>query len=336
MSPTRRVPRRQLGLLAATTIAVTLLAACGGGGSTATTSSAASDDGKTVFGFSQVGAESGWRSANTKSIQDSAKRAGIELKFSDAQGKQENQIKAIKSSHRPGRGRDHPRSGRRGRLGTRAPRSQRGEIPVILIDRGVKRVGDESLFATLIASDFVDQGRMAAEWLAKQRRAASATSSSFRARPAPPPPTTAKAGFAEGHQGVPRHEHHRVQTGDFRRAEGRKVMESIINAEGKKIEAVYGHNDDMAIGAIQAIESAGLKPGVDIKIVTIDAIKDGMTALSNGRINFIAECSPLLGPQLMELVKKIKAGEPVDARIVTTETTFNQEQAKAALPNRQY
>ena len=125
------------------------------------------------------------------------------------------------------------------------------------------------------------------------------------------------------------------QTGSFTRTKGKKVMEAFLKAN-PKIDVLFAHNDDMGIGAIEAIESAGLKPGVDIKIVTIDAVKDGMTALSNGKINFIAECSPLLGPQLMELVKKIEAGEPVDARIVTTETTFNQAQAKAALPNRQY
>ena len=92
----------------------------------------------------------------------------------------------------------------------------------------------------------------------------------------------------------------------------------------------------MALGAIEAIEAAGKKPGTDIKIITVDAVKDGMTALAAGKINYIVECSPLLGPQLMDLAKKVKAGEQIPNRVLTEETTFTQEQAKAALPERKY
>jgi simple sugar transport system substrate-binding protein len=92
----------------------------------------------------------------------------------------------------------------------------------------------------------------------------------------------------------------------------------------------------MGLGAIEAIEAAGLVPGEDIKIVTVDAVKDGMTALSEGKINFIVECSPLLGPQLVDIAEKVAAGETVEKRIVTEETTFTQEQATEALPDRQY
>ena len=84
------------------------------------------------------------------------------------------------------------------------------------------------------------------------------------------------------------------------------------------------------------LKEAGLKPGKDIKIVSIDAVKDGMTALSEGKINYIVECNPLLGPQLMELVKKVKAGQSVPARVETQETAFDQAAAKTALPTRQY
>jgi ABC-type sugar transport system substrate-binding protein len=92
----------------------------------------------------------------------------------------------------------------------------------------------------------------------------------------------------------------------------------------------------MGLGAIEAIEAAGLVPGVDIQIVTIDAVHDGMVALSEGKINFIVECSPLLGPQLMQLTGQVLAGETVPDRVVTEETTFTQEQATEALPDRQY
>lgn len=112
-------------------------------------------------------------------------------------------------------------------------------------------------------------------------------------------------------------------------------MEAFLKAN-KDIDVLYAHNDDMGLGAIEAIEGAGLKPGVDIRIITVDAVKDGMQALADGKINYIVECSPLLGPQLMDLVKKVVAGESVPERVLTEETTFTQEQAKAALPNRQY
>ena len=99
---------------------------------------------------------------------------------------------------------------------------------------------------------------------------------------------------------------------------------------------VYAHNDDMGLGAIEAIEAAGLEPGKDIKIITVDAVHDGMVALSEGKINFIVECSPLLGPQLMDIAQKVLDGEEVEPRILTEETTFTQEQAIEALPDRQY
>ena len=112
-------------------------------------------------------------------------------------------------------------------------------------------------------------------------------------------------------------------------------MTAFLKAHSK-IDLLFAHNDDMGLGAIDAIEAAGLKPGVDIKIVTIDAVHDGMQALADGKINFIAECSPLLGPQLMDLVKKVNAGQTVPTRIVTKETTFTRAQAKKALPTRKY
>ena len=112
-------------------------------------------------------------------------------------------------------------------------------------------------------------------------------------------------------------------------------METFLNSEDG-IDVVYAHNDDMGLGAIEAIEAAGLTPGKDIKIITVDAVKDGMTALSEGKINFIVECNPLLGPQLMDLAQKVVDGEDVPKRVVTEETTFTQEQATEVLADRQY
>ncbi len=112
-------------------------------------------------------------------------------------------------------------------------------------------------------------------------------------------------------------------------------MQAFLKAN-KDIDVLYAHNDDMALGAIQAIEEAGKKPGTDIKIISVDAVKDGFIALSEKKINVLVECNPLLGGQLMEVVKKIKAGEPTEKRIKTVEGVFTQDQAAAELPKRKY
>ena len=114
-------------------------------------------------------------------------------------------------------------------------------------------------------------------------------------------------------------------------------MEGFLQKYGVKgINLVFAHNDDMALGAIEAIEAAGAKPGTDIKIVSIDAVKDGMQALADGKINYIVECNPLLGDQAAELVKKVLAGETVPKKTYAVDGAFDQEAAKAALPNRAY
>src|SRR5690606_16279066 len=112
------------------------------------------------------------------------------------------------------------------------------------------------------------------------------------------------------------------QTGNFTRADGKTVMEGLLQAHGSDIDLLYAHNDDMALGAIDAIEAAGLVPGEDIKIVSIDAVRDGMQALIDGKINFIVECNPLLGEQAADLVKDVLAGNPVDKEYYVEDQTF--------------
>ncbi|MEV0268057.1 ABC transporter substrate-binding protein [Hamadaea sp. NPDC050747] len=312
-------------------IAVAGLAACSkkepGGGS---------DDGKITLGFSQVGAESGWRTANTKSVQDAATAAGITLKFSDAQQKQENQIQAIRSfiaqkvdviAFSP-----VVESGWDAVLNE----AKEAKIPVILTDRAIDSP-DTSLYQTFLGSDFIKEGNLAGEWLVKQYEGKNDPVNivELQGNTGAAPANDRKKGFGDVIAKDPKFKVIASQPGDFTRAKGKEVMEAFLKAH-QDIDVLFAHNDDMGLGAIEAIEAAGKKPGVDIKIITIDAVHDGMQALADGKINFIAECSPLLGPQLMELVKKVKNGESVEKRIVTNETTFTQEQAKAALPERKY
>lgn len=306
------------------------MTACGSGGG------GGGGGGSITMGFSQVGAESGWRTANTKSVQDSAKTAGITLKFSDAQQKQENQIKAIRSyiqqkvdviAFSP-----VVESG----WDTVLKEAKDAKIPVILTDRAVDSK-DTSLYKTFLGSDFVEEGKKAGQWLVNEYKDAKDPVNivELQGTTGSAPANDRKSGFQEVIGADPKFKIIASQTGDFTRAKGKEVMEAFLKSN-PDIDVLYAHNDDMGLGAIEAIEGAGKVPGKDIKIITVDAVKDGMQALADGKINYIVECSPLLGPQLMDLAKKVVKGEQVPARVVTEETTFTQEQAKQALPSRQY
>lgn len=209
-------------------------------------------------------------------------------------------------------------------------------IPVVLTDRAVDSK-DTSLYVTFLGSDFVEEGRKAGKWLTEQYKDASEDVNivELQGTTGSAPANDRMAGFAETIKDNPHLKVIASQTGDFTRAKGKEVMQAFLKAN-KDIDVLYAHNDDMALGAIQAIEAAGLKPGQDIKIISVDAVKDGMQAASEGKINFIVECNPLLGPQAMQVVKDVVDGKPVEARIVTKETTFTSKQAKEALPSRQY
>ncbi len=318
-----------IAVMAASALALT---ACGGG--TQAASSGGAD--KIVMGFAQVGAESGWRTANTKSVQESAKEAGIDLKFSDAQQKQENQIKAIRSyiqqqvdviAFSP-----VVESG----WDTVLKEAKDAKIPVILTDRAVDSA-DKSLYKTFLGSDFVLEGKKAGEWLVGESKSATGTVNivEIQGTTGSAPANDRKEGFEQAIKADPKLKIIASQSGDFTRSGGKQVMEAFLK-NNADIDVVFAHNDDEGLGAIEAIEAAGKVPGKDIKIITIDAVKDGMTALSQGKINYIVECSPLLGTQLMDLAKKVLAGETVPERVVTEETTFTQEQATKALPTRQY
>jgi len=327
------VVKKTLVAVSAITLSSLVLTACGG-------ASSAKDDGKITMGFAQVGAESGWRTANTKSIQESAKTAGIDLKFSDAQQKQENQIKAIRSyiqqkvdviafSPVVETGWD-----------TVLLEAKRAGIPVILTDRSVDSE-DDSLYATFLGSDFVAEGQKAGKWLVENADSADVNGDGkinvvqIEGTTGAAPAIDRKQGFEDAIKADPSISVIASQDGDFTRDGGKQVMESFLQSQ-QDIDVLFAHNDDEGLGAIEAIKAAGLTPGKDIKIITIDAVKDGMTALAAGEISYIVECNPLLGPQLMALADKVVAGEDVPKRVVTDETTFTQEQAVTALPDRQY
>jgi ABC-type sugar transport system substrate-binding protein len=327
------VSRSRVALLVAAAVGLTVLTGCGGG----TAASGGSGGGGAItLGFAQVGAESGWRTANTKSIQSSAKDAGITLKFSDAQQKQANQIQAIRSyiqqkvsviafSPVVETGWD-----------TVLKEAKAANIPVILTDRAIDST-DTTLYKSFLGSDFVNEGKEAGDWVAKQY--ASATGpvniAVLEGTTGSAPANDRSKGFNDVIKADSKFKVVASQDGDFTRAQGKQVMESFLKSQSK-IDVLFAQNDDMGLGALDAIQAAGLTPGKDIKIVTVDGTHDGLQALADGKFNYVVECNPLLGPQLMDLVKKVAAGQSVPNRILTKETAFDQDAAKAALPSRQY
>ncbi len=307
-------------------LALTLvLPGCGGGGDS-------TDDSITV-GFAQTGAESVWRVALTNSIRGEAEKRGIEMKFSSGEGKQENQIRAVRSFIAQGVD-----------LIMIAPivetgwdpvlkEAKRAEIPVILLDRRVDTT-DESLYEVFIGSDFVEEGRLAARWMIENIEG-DVNIVEMQGTPGSAPAIDRQTGFAEVIAEYPRFKIIESQSANFRRSDGKDLMESLLKKHDN-IDVLYAHNDDMAFGAIQAIEAAGIKPGEDISIISIDAIKEVFEQIVAGKINCTVECSPLLGPLTFDIAAKILAGETVEKKIVMKDGVFDQTNAAAHIDTRQY
>ncbi|MAC77853.1 MAG: sugar ABC transporter substrate-binding protein [Rhodobacteraceae bacterium] len=277
-----------------------------------------------TIGFSQIGSESGWRAAETTVTKQQAEERGIELKFADAQQKQENQIKAIRSFIAQGvdailiapvvaTGWDEV-----------LEEAQDAEIPVILLDRTVDAPDD--LYLTAVTSDLVHEGQVAGEWLAAEMGDTPCRIVELQGTTGSSPAIDRKKGFEQGIAGHDNLEIVRSQTGDFTRSQGKVVMESFLKAEGgENICALYAHNDDMAVGAIQAIKEAGMKPGEDIKIVAIDAVPDAHLAIAQGEMNATIELTPnMAGPALDALDKYLADGTvppkwiQTDSKLFTT------------------
>ena len=335
--------KRFFSYLFSTVMLILLLAACNSESTGTGTKEGNGSDGektqeKIVVGFSQIGAESGWRTAETESIKATlGNDPKFELKFSDAQQKQENQIKALRSF-----------IAQKVDLIALAPVVESGwetvlqeakdaGIPVILLDRGID-VEDESLYTSFIGSDFILEGENAAkELITLMGEDTKVNVVELQGTVGASAANDRMEGFAKVIKENPNYNIIKSQTGDFTRSKGKEVMEAFLKSDGDNIDAVYAHNDDMALGAIQAIEEYGLKPGEDIKIVSVDGIKDIFEAVAAGKANIIVECNPLLGPQLAKAALDLQAGKEIERWIKTEESVFvGKEEAEAALPSRQY
>ena len=297
------------------------LAACGG-----TNNAQKPKNEMLVIGFSQIGQESGWRDAETNDIYWYAARHTdtIDLHFADAQQQPENQIKAIRGFIDIGVD-----------VIAFAPVTEPGweevltecknaGIPVILVDRGIDSGIDESLYTTMIASDHVWAGEQAAIVM-EELLGGSGVVVELQGTIGASATIQREQGF-DGYiaANCPNIQIIDHQTGDFTRDQGRAVMAAMLGTY-EHIDGVFAHNDDMALGAIEAIKEAGLKPGEDIKIISVDGVRGALEAVYAGELNCTVECTPLLAQQIFDTAAALKAGETVDKWIVSTDQIFTAD-----------
>ncbi len=313
--------RKAFSRMAVSTLAalsLVTLAACGSDSDPASTSGGGGGgDDLIKVGFSQLGAESGWRTANTESVKASlTKENGIDLTFVDAQQKQENQIKALRDFVDQGVD-----------VIAFSPVIETGwdevlqdikdaEIPVVLVDRTVETTVEDP-FVTWIGADFKQEGTTAGEWVKENHPDAKIFE--LQGTMGSGAQTDRQEGFREvvGANVIGE------ASGNFTRAEGKTATEAALAAY-PEMDLIFAHNDDMGLGAIEAIEAAGKKPGEDIKIVTVDGVRDGLQALVDKKFNFVVECNPVFGDQIVDLIKKVDAGETVEKETIVVDEAFDQ------------
>lgn len=286
-----------------------------------------------IVGYAQLGAESEWRAANTISIKETAEKMGVELRFFDAQQKQDNQILAVRKLIIQ----------KVDIIGI-SPIVETGwtevfqeakdaGIPIILVDR--RADVPEDLYISYLGSDFLEEGRKAARIMVDLMHGR-ANIVELVGTIDSAPANDRYTGFREVLKNYPNMHIIDSVSGDFTRARGKEVMTAFLQKYDGQITAVYAHNDDMALGAIQAIEEYGLRPGVDIKIVSVDAARGAFEAMIAGKLNATVECNPLLGPQFFELALKVVNGETIPKWVPSIETIFFPNDAADILPTRKY
>lgn len=285
-----------------------------------------------TVGFAQTGSESGWRTAFTNATKAEAEARGYDFKFSDAQGKQENQIKAIRSFIAQGvdgivlaplvtTGWDKV-----------LKEADRANIPVVLVDRGLD--SDPSLYVTSVGSDFTMEGAMIGAWMAVQTEG---TCDIVELQGAVGADAAIKrqAGFANVIENFPGMQIIASQTGSWSSTGGKEVMESFLKSiGGENICAVWAHNDNMAIGAAQAIKEAGLQPSEDILVASVDAIADIFKTMADGDTNVTLELSPYQGAAAFDALEAHLAGEDVPKRITVPGGLFYPDTAAAEYERR--
>lgn len=292
-----------------------------------------------IVGFSQIGAESAWRTCNTRSVKEAAAQAGVQLLFSNAEQKQENQIKAIRSfiAYQVDVIAFVPIV--TGGWDNVLMEAKDAGIPVLVVDRKID-IQDESLYAGHIGTDGVEQGRKAGLFLLEKFKdqlgngepihivELSGTTGSSMAM-------SRAEGFREVLSPYSQFQIIYSESGDFLRSKGYELMRSILET-GLDIDVLFSHNDSMTLGVLNAMKEAGLKPGVDVVIVTVDAEQAAINALIRGEVNCVIECNPKQGPEIIRLAQALVRGEKIPRLIHMEETVFYEGEDLSSLPPRGY
>jgi galactofuranose transport system substrate-binding protein len=307
--------------------AMIALAGCSSGSDpSGAATNTAGDDGELVVGWSQMENNNPWRIAETKSIREEAEKRGIKMVYSDAQSDTAKQISDVEDM--VAQGVDYiilaPREfeGLTPALET----AKKADIPVILVDRKVAGEPGKD-YVSFLGSNFIEQGQKAADWLIEEMGGKgnivelTGTSGSSVAM-------DRQKGFVDKlKEKAPDMKVIASQTGDFARANGQKVMENLLQSEGDKINAVYAHNDEMAIGAINAIKAAGKVPGKDIIIVSVDGTKDALQAIIDDEMGATVESSPFFGPSVFDVIENLEDGKEVEKEIIIEDRFFDKSNA---------
>jgi ribose transport system substrate-binding protein len=305
--------RRALAVLA-----LLALAACARGGGD-----------KYVVGFSQMESNNPWRIAETRSLKDEAGRRGVELVVTDAQGQTAKQVSDVEDL-----------IARRVKVILLAPRefdglapalqaAREAKIPVVLVDREAAGTAGTD-YVTFLGSDFVEQGRRAAEWLAAATDG-KAQIVELTGTPGSSVAADRAKGFREALATHPGMQIVASQTGDFNRAQGEKVVQNLAQSFGPRVTAVYAHNDEMALGAIQALKAAGRKPGTDVIVVSIDGQRAALEAILAGELGATVESNPRFGPLAFDMIEKLRKGDTVPRKVILTDRLFDKSNAQQFL-----
>ncbi|BDP40488.1 sugar ABC transporter substrate-binding protein [Deinococcus aetherius] len=282
-------------------------------------------------GFAQTESNNPWRIAQTKSMQDEAKKLGYQLVYTDAAGSAAKQVADVDSmiAQRVDAIFLAPREEKP--LAAAVKKARAAGIPVILLDRNV----DPSLakpgqdYVTFIGSDFIQEGQRVGQWLAKNMKG-QARVIQLLGTTGSSPANDRRKGFEDAVKGNANIKILASQTGDFARDKGRQVMETLLQAH-PDVNVVYAHNDEMAIGAIAALEAAGKKPGKDVMVMSIDGGKEIVQLVVDGKVNYVVECNPRFGPKAFATLKDYAAGKKIPAKIINPDRDYTAQNAKAGL-----
>lgn len=292
-----------------------------------------------LLGFAQIGSESSWRIGNTRSVQEAAQRHGIRLMMADANQKQENEIRSLRSfiAYRVDVLAFVPivEDGWENVL----REAKQAGIPIILSDRQISPDIDEELYDAYVGADFLAEGRRAGEYLLRKIEDMGAERLRIVELSGTPDSTPAlerARGFRDALEGDGRFQILETVSGDFLRSKGKECMRQLLSGWKGQVDVLYSHNDGMTLGAIEAIEEAGLQPGKDIVIITVDGEQAAIDLLREGKINCVVECTPMLGEAVMDLAERLKAGETVPRNTYPEETMFTEYDDLDAIAPRGY